>query len=277
VGISRELDAEAIASGQSPQLIITLASVWPEIMLQLIVSVRAKLSAFGVAIALVSASSAAAQAQLPPDQTPIPQGQILALCQPPQPQEILLLVVTRTQETRTQVNQLLPPNTTIATCRYLNDTVTRVGGFRTVDRANAWARYITETTGLAAYVARPAEAPPAEAAATPPIAQTEPARPAAQPTQSTPTGKTYQPKPLGAGYAVLVSYFDQPEVAAKVQTAVGRPVGLAAYGQKPFLLVTHTTDLAIAGQLVQQLSERGFWASLVDSRRVMMLKTAIAN
>ncbi len=277
MGISRELDAEAIASGQSPQLIITLASVWPEIMLQLIVSVRAKLSAFGVAIALVSASSAAAQAQLPPDQTPIPQGQILALCQPPQPQEILLLVVTRTQETRTQVNQLLPPNTTIATCRYLNDTVTRVGGFRTVDRANAWARYITETTGLAAYVARPAEAPPAEAAATPPIAQTEPARPAAQPTQSTPTGKTYQPKPLGAGYAVLVSYFDQPEVAAKVQTAVGRPVGLAAYGQKPFLLVTHTTDLAIAGQLVQQLSERGFWASLVDSRRVMMLKTAIAN
>lgn len=246
-------------------------------MLQLIVSVRAKLGAFGVAIALVSASSAAAQAQLPPDQTPIPQGQILALCQPPQPQEILLLVVTRTQETRTQVNQLLPPNTTIATCRYLNDTVTRVGGFRTVDRANAWARYITETTGLAAYVARPAEAPPAEAAATPPIAQTEPARPAAQPTQSTPTGKTYQPKPLGAGYAVLVSYFDQPEVAAKVQTAVGRPVGLAAYGQKPFLLVTHTTDLAIAGQLVQQLSERGFWASLVDSRRVMMLKTAIAN
>ena len=200
----------------------------------------------------------------------------MALCQPPQPQEILLLVVTRTQETRTQVNQLLPPNTTIATCRYLNDTVTRVGGFRTIDRANAWARYITETTGLAAYVARPAEAPPVEASATPSIAKTEPnttTSPATKPA----TANAYQPKPLGAGYAVLVSYFDRPEVAASVQTAVGTPVGLAAYGQRPYLLVTHTTDLAIAGQLVQQLSDRGFWATLVDSRRVMVLKSAIAN
>lgn len=242
-----------------------------------------KFGALLVAIAVVTAKPAAAQTQLPPDQTPLPQGQILALCQPPQPGEILLLVVTRSQENRTQVNQILPPNTSVMTCRYLNDTVTRVGGFRTVDRANAWARYITETTGLAAYVARPAEAPPTEPTATAPPPPNSPASAPAPVATKPPTAKpgsespAYQPKLLGAGYAVLVDYFDQPEVAAKVQKALGTSVGVAAYGQEPFLLVTHTTDPAIANQILQRLSDRGFWASIVDSRRVMLLKAAIAN
>ncbi|MDX2244797.1 MAG: hypothetical protein NW224_29325, partial [Leptolyngbyaceae cyanobacterium bins.302] len=142
-------------------------------------------------------------AQLPPAQTILAQTTAIAPCQPPQPNEFLLLVITRNSESQAQVNQLLPPNTSISTCSYLNDTVTRVGGFRTVERTNAWARYINETTGLAAFVVRPAETP--ASAASPPAqpsnsgVSTKPA-PTAKPTPTT----GYNPKPLGPGYAVLV-------------------------------------------------------------------------
>lgn len=254
-------------------------------MLQHIQALSGWLSSVLITTSIMHVGNVVAQTQLPPEQAPLPQGDILTLCQPPQPNEILLLVVTRTQESRNQITQLLPPSTTVMTCRYLNDTVTRVGGFRTVDRANAWARYLTESTGLAAYVARPAEAPPAaepEPQATPSPVPTATSQPKA-PNQSGATSgvpasqSAYAPKPLGSGYAVLVDYFDKPEVAAQVQQALGKDVGLAAYGQQPFLLATYTTDPTAASAVLQSLSDRGFWASLVDSRRVILLRQAIAD
>lgn len=253
-------------------------------MLQHIQALGGWLSSVLIATSMLPVGKVVAQTQLPPEQVPLPQGDILTLCQPPQPNEILLLVVTRTQESRNQITQLLPPSTTVMTCRYLNDTVTRVGGFRTVDRANAWARYLTESTGLAAYVARPAEAPPP--AESEPQAKPSPAPTATQPVIPTQSGSAsgsaasqsaYDPKPLGAGYAVLVDYFDKPEVAAQVRRALGKDVGLAAYGQQPFVLATYTTDPNAASAVLQSLSDRGFWASLVDSRRVILLRQAIAD
>lgn len=219
-------------------------------------------------------SSIPTVAQLPPAALPTPTGGAIAACQPPQPNEFLLLVVTRTAESQAQVNQLLPPNTSVTTCQYLNDTVTRVGGFRTLDRANAWARYLTETTGLAAFVARPAESPVGTATPKPtPAPATNPAAAATVP----PTGKGFNPKPLGPGYAVLVNYANQPETAAKVQQVLGKEVGLAAYGQAPFLLALHTTDADAASATLQALSDRGFWATLVDSRRVVLLRQPVAK
>lgn len=212
------------------------------------------------------------QAQLPPAQLS-PGTVTIAACQPPQPNEYLLLVVTRTPESQAQVNQLLPPNTSITACRYLDDTVTRVGGFRTIERANAWARYVTETTGLAAFVARPAEAP---ITATPPPRPTPgtPPKPAPAPAKPAPT-TAYNPKPLGPGYAVLVDYANQPELATKVQQVTGKEVGLVAYGQAPFLLALYTTDSDAAYAALQSLSDRGFWATLVDSRRVILLRQGV--
>jgi hypothetical protein len=178
------------------------------------------------------------------------------------------------------MQQLLPPNTAVTTCSYLDDTVTRVGGFRTVERANAWAKYVTETTGFAAFVARPAEAPQEATApttapsstpakppkpTTPPVAIAKPVEPAG-----------YNPKPLGAGYAVLVDYQNQPEMAAKVRQALGKEIGLVSYGQRPYLLATYTPDSTAANTALQLLSDRGFWATLVDSRRVVLLRRAVA-
>lgn len=221
-------------------------------------------------------SSPPALAQLPPAQLAPGPTSAIAACQPPQPAEFLLLVVTRTPDSQLQVNQLLPPNTSIGICQYLNDTVTRVGGFRTLDRANAWARYITETTGLAAFVARPAESPGSSAAAQPPTSSPPTATKPAGQTSVPATGAGFNPKPLGPGYAVLVNYANQPETAAKVQQVLGKEVGLAAYGQSPFLLALYTTDSNAAYAALQTLSDRGFWATLVDSRRVILLRQPVA-
>ena len=86
----------------------------------------------------------------------------------------------------------------------------------------------------------------------------------------------YTPKPLGEGYAVLVDYFNQPEIATQVQRAIGKEVGLVSYGQKPYLLALHTTHEKNATNTLQTLSDRGFWVMLVDSKKVTLLKAQIA-
>ncbi|MDX2232045.1 MAG: hypothetical protein NW220_20585 [Leptolyngbyaceae cyanobacterium bins.349] len=221
----------------------------------------------------IAGLSTTTQAQLPPAQLTPNSSVAASPCQPPQPNEFLLLVVTRTPASQAQVNQLLPPNTSIVTCRYLDDTVTRVGGFRTVERANAWARYLSETTGLAAFVARPAEAP--ATATTLGIPQTTPSATVNRPAATKPTASGYNPTPLGPGYAVLVDYANQPELAAKLQQALGKEIGLVSYGQSPFLLALYTNDSNAANAALQALSDRGFWATLVDSRRVVLLRQPV--
>ncbi len=226
-----------------------------------------------LASSVLWAAGAKVHAQaLPPDAVPAPQSASYATCQPPSPSEYLLLVVTRTPDSQTQVQQLLPPNTTVGACTYLEDTVTRVGGFRTVERANAWAKYVTETTGLAAFVARPAESPQGSPTAATTEPSTAPSTAAAKPNDSA----SYSPKPLGLGYAVLVDYQNQPEMAAKVRQILGKDVGLVAYGQRPYLLAVYTADSNAANTTLQRLSDRGFWATLVDSRRVILLRRTVS-
>jgi hypothetical protein len=228
-----------------------------------------------------------------PTQTSPPAITAYPACEPPATAEFLLLVVTSTSASQTQVGQLLPPNTTIATCTYLEDTVTRVGGFRTVERANAWARYITESTGLAAYVARPAEtASSAANTSSPNIPQPNPSTPAAQPPaianppapqQTSPTlpkrdNLAYAPKPLSTGYAVLVDYANKPQVAAQLQKILtDAEIGLVSYNQRPYLLATHSADSTAAYRILRTLSDRGFSAKLVDSRLVILLKQPVAS
>jgi hypothetical protein len=80
---------------------------------------------------------------------------------------------------------------------------------------------------------------------------------------------------LGAGYAVLVDFFSQPELALQVRQLAGREIGLASYGQRPYLLAVYTADPAIANATLQSLTDRGFWAMVVDSRRVTVLRQTI--
>jgi len=228
---------------------------------------------------LLSAGTKVQAQALPPAEVLPLQTASYATCQPPAPSEYLLLVVTRTPDSQTQVQQLLPPNTTVGACTYLEDTVTRVGGFRTVERANAWAKYVTETTGLAAFVARPAETPQASSTAgtSTPAAISKPQKPTASPsTAAKPNDSSYSPKPLGLGYAVLVDYQNQPEMAVKVRQILGKDLGLVSYGQRPYLLAVYTADSNAANTALQLLSDRGFWATLVDSRRVILLRRTVS-
>lgn len=267
-----------------------------------------------------------------------------AACQPPRSQEYLLLIVSETPESQAQVRRILPDDAEMQVCRYLNNTVTRVGGFPNLDVANSWARYVQDIGGMPTFVAQPNVATPPRASqpttaanpVIPPQAQPTPALPPSSPpanqpqgpqpvvsvpppqrqpasiaqpatipparrstaqpgapvipgprsqpaTQATaqpaapqasssfriPAGET--PKPLGAGYAVLVDYFNKPEVATQIQQLMGREIGLVSYRQRPYLVVAHTSNQGEASLILKELANRGFWSMIVDGRRAVLL------
>ncbi|MFM9267862.1 hypothetical protein [Tychonema sp. BBK16] len=224
--------------------------------------IKSKLYNFIVALPLFSASSIAIFALI------IPSSPVKAqpICQPPQSDEYLLLIVTKTPEQQEIVKRSFPGNTNNTVCRYIDDTVTRVGGFRSSQIAGDWVKYIQDVVGLPAYVAR---SPSASITQDLPVYNPQPA------TNSGNGSLAFNPQPLGPGYAVLVDYFNQPELAAQVRQVLGAQVGLASYGQRPFLFVVYTTDQNAATAAVKTLSDRGFWPMLVDSRRVTLISPAV--
>ncbi|MCD8485171.1 MAG: hypothetical protein LRZ84_00045 [Desertifilum sp.] len=184
---------------------------------------------------------------------PIPsaQAQSYPACQPPNVGEYLLLVEARSPAQQAQLPQALPNTTPYQFCLYLDELVARVGGFSNLEEANRAARYAIETGRLEAYVVQP-------------------------PASFTAAAPAYNPQPLGTGFAVLVDYFNQPELATQVQQVLGGTVGLASYGQRPFLLAVHTTNQQDANDILQALSDRGFWAMIVDSRKVVLLNASVS-
>lgn len=177
-----------------------------------------------------------------------------SLCQPPQPDEYLLFVQSKTRESQEQMQRTLPTNTQLTRCRYLDETVIRIAGFRRMEDAQSWALYVQDIVGLPAYVVRPSS--------------TRVSRNS--------TSLAYNPKRLGEGYAVLVDYFNKPEIAAQVQQLLGGDVGLVSYGQRPYLLAVYTTSQRQANSTLKELSDRGFWSMVVDSRRVTLLRPIVS-
>ncbi len=204
----------------------------------------------------------------------------LAACQPPGAEEYLLLVLGRTADAQAKTFAALPAGSVANVCAYQGETVVRVNGFSTQETANAWAQYLTDKVGVQTFVARPgvAAAPLPVAPAGTQLPSQVPQLPTQVPSQvpvAFPGG--YNPQPLGSGYAVLVSYYNRPEVAAQLQLALGRPVGLVSYGQKPFLLASYTTDQNGATALLGQLSGQGYGVTIVDGRRVVLLRGETAK
>jgi len=172
------------------------------------------------------------------------------ICQPPSAGEYLLLVISPTADNQKQLRDALPNEIKSTTCQYLTDTVTRIGGFNKIDDANRWARYINNIVGLSAIITT-------------------------RPGEPQPQTITYNPQTLKAGYAVLVDYFNRPELANSVQKVLGGNVGFATYGQRPYLLAVYTTNQQEAYSTLQKLNDRGFVAYLVDSRKVVLLKSVV--
>ena len=229
----------------------------------------------GLLLAPLTGFWQSAQAQFPP-------------CPPPAANEFLLLVRSNTEVERTRVQNLLPSNSTVLVCDYLNDTVVRAGGFTNLENANAWAQYMTEVEGFQAFVARPARvaaqpAPP-DNGATPPAtgiptgngaanasngATNESPAPAARPS-------AYAPQPLGTGFAVLVDYQYEPESAIAIQRQVGQAVGLAVHRQRSYLLIAHSPNVEGAVSTLSVLNSLNIPGFIVDSQDVVMLTPAVA-
>ncbi|QMS88923.1 hypothetical protein HUN01_15420 [Nostoc edaphicum CCNP1411] len=196
--------------------------------------------------------------------------QAIPLCQPPNAGEYLLLVVSPTANNQKQLRSALPPELKTITCQYLNETVTRVGGFNKIDDANRWARYVSNIVGLSAIITtRPT------AADVQPQSQPQPQRQPQQQLQSPQQTVSYNPQALGEGYAVLVDYYNRPELVNSVQQAVGGNVGFVSYGQRPYLLAVYTTNQSEAYNTLQKLNNGGFVASIVDSRKVILLRSTV--
>ncbi|MBH8552792.1 hypothetical protein I8751_10515 [Nostocaceae cyanobacterium CENA357] len=193
----------------------------------------------------------------------------IPVCQPPSAGEYLLLVVSPTANNQKQLRSALPNEIPSTTCQYLTEIVTRIGGFKKIDDANRWARYINNIAGLSAIITTRPAAPNVAQAQT----QTQPQiQPQIQLQSQT---ISYNPQALGEGFAILVDYFNRPELANSVQQTVGGNVGFASYGQRPYLLAVHTTNQQEAYNTLQKLNERGFFAVLVDSRNVVLLRSVV--
>lgn len=179
-------------------------------------------------------------------------------CQAPANNEYFLVILTETPKNQDVLRVTLPPDIRIDICRYIDQTVSSIRGFDDQNVANDWARYIQDVVGLRAYVVKPRNK-------------------TTLPNQSLPVppDRGFNPQPLGNGYAVLVDYDNQPEIALQLQRSLGRNVGLAAYGRKHFLLVTYTSRRGDATDSMLNLSDRGFLAFVVDSSKVTLISPTI--
>ncbi len=200
--------------------------------------------------------------------------QNIPTCKPPNGGEYLLLIISPSADNQNQLRRVLPSSTTTTVCRYLNDTVTRIGGFAKIEDANRWAKFVRDSAGLSAiittrpYAATASKQPapaPASAPASAPVLAPVPA----------PRQATYRPQQLGSGYVVLVDYFNNPDIAKQVQQVVGGDIGFVSYAQRPYLLAVYTTNSREAQNTLQSLSDRGFFAMVVDSRRVVLLRQVV--
>lgn len=184
----------------------------------------------------------------------------LPACPPPASQEYLLLIRGDNEAERSKIASVLPADNTVLVCEYLNEVLVRAGGFTSLETANAWATYLTTVEGYESFVSRPAGSAGQSVAGTTAAAGAQ----------------GYQPVRLGEGYAVLVDYGDRPDVA----TAVGqvtRPVGLAVYRQRAYLLADYTADAASAATTLQRLYDAQLSAILVDSNQVVRLSGEVAR
>ncbi|MFO5475416.1 MAG: hypothetical protein ACLBM2_16215 [Dolichospermum sp.] len=192
---------------------------------------------------------------------PVIAQQNFANCQQPNVGEYLLLVLSPTPENQKQLRAALPTEQKTIVCKDNNQIVTRVGGFTNIDDAKRLARYIQNLVGLSATIT------------------TRPTEPVTQLPQTIPNIQTpkitYNPKILGEGYAILVDYFNRPEMVSSLRKAVGGDVGFVSYGQRPYLLAVYTTNQKEAYNTLQKLSETGFVAILADGRKVVLLRSIV--
>lgn len=200
--------------------------------------------------------------------TPASAQSRLPACPPPTAQEFLVLVRGETEADRSKIATILPETNTVLVCQYLDETLVRAGGFTSLETANAWASYMTTVEGFESFVSRPNSQVAAQPTGTSASSQAA--------NSASASSTAYQPRRLAPGYAVLVSYGSQFEIANTVGQLV-RPVGLAVYRQQAYLLADYSRDEAVALATLQRLNDAQLTAILVDAEQVVRLSAEVAR
>ena len=208
---------------------------------------------------------------------------IIGDCQPPSASEFLLFATARTLEAQALLRSKAPTDATTTVCRYQGEMVMRVAGFASEPSAAAWGQYLIRTTGIPTTIVRPI---PVVAAITPVTSgvtsgiTTDVAPKITAIVSGAGAGSVgkrfspgvYKPQALSSGYAVLVNYNNRPDVAVQLGQALSQDVGVAVYGERPYLFVTQTGEMSAANALVKLLNDRGFLALRVEAKSVVLLR-----
>jgi len=210
-------------------------------------------------------------------------------CLPPGASEFLLFATARTLDAQSVLRSKAPTDATTTVCRYQGETVIRVAGFASEPSAAAWGQYLIRTTGIPTTIVRPV---PMAVAITPVTSgvtsaittdvapKTTAVVPGSGSTGSGSVGKRfspgiYKPQVLSSGYAVLVNYNNRPDVAVQLGQVLSQDVGVAVYGERPYLFVMQTGEMTAANAVVKLLNDRGFLALRVEAKSVVVLRPVV--
>ncbi|MDJ1184000.1 hypothetical protein [Roseofilum casamattae] len=172
-------------------------------------------------------------------------------CSPPNSGEFTLMVQTPNLNSQQFLFRILPDNRTAQVCQYRGEIVTHIRNFRNRQTAQSWSQYILESTGLTAFIVNP---------------------PVSTSVVQVPTAPVRESKDsIGTGFAILVNYQNNPEIATRVQSLIGTPVGWASFEGNPYLLASQTSNPQEATATLMSLRDRGFSVILVDARQVRLL------
>ncbi|EDX84945.1 hypothetical protein S7335_2644 [Synechococcus sp. PCC 7335] len=240
------------------------------------------------------------------------------VCPPPGDQEYLLLVRGEDEAERSDIASILPVESSVIICRYLDEVLVRAGGFTQLETVNAWASYMSSEADYESFVIRPGDQINDQTVAsgstspetvpettTAPVIETEPetepetesetapeatapietepetapeatVSPEATETQSAaaPITPTFEPTRLETGYAVLVDYSSNPEIAETLSQLVSS-VGLAVYQQRPYLLASYSESEDTAATTLQELSNAQLAAVVVDAQEVVQISKSV--
>ena len=211
----------------------------------------------------------------------------IADCLPPAANEFLLFATARTLEAQAVLRSKAPTDATTTVCRYQGEMVMRVAGFASEPSAAAWGQYLIRTTGIPTTIVRPvpvtvnpAIAPVNTPVNTPEVApKTTSVLTSGNPGNGS-VGKrfspgVYKPQALTSGYAVLVNYNNRPDVAVQLGQVLNQNIGVAVYGERSYLFVMQTGEMAAANAVVKLLNDRGFLALRVEAKSVVVLRSIV--
>ena len=243
-------------------------------------------------IMTILALSAMPDAIAQPVASPAATGTI-ADCLPPATNEFLLFATARTLEAQAVLRSKAPTDATTTVCRYQGEMVMRVAGFASEPSAAAWGQYLIRTTGIPTTIVRPVPVATVVNPAVTPVntsvntsVNTPEIAPKVMPvlTSSNPgTGSVgkrfspgvYKPQALTFGYAVLVNYNNRPDVAVQLGQVLNQTIGVAVYGERSYLFVMQTGEMAAANAVVKLLNDRGFLALRVEAKSVVVLRSIV--